>query len=179
MAMALKTQLREEFLSKIWFKGKRILLEMLSVTERRVRLFLSDPSCPASISLNLRIPLSEYFTSEYLSHKFKSPLLWNISEVGKHWTWFNVNFAFWQYLLFSARLWKNFNELRSNIAMQCNALSALAQQTRFTPHICHKHHNYWKFQIWPLELLNELMSLALHCIGRNNGHLKKLVHYLV
>ena len=84
MAMALKTQLREEFLSKIWFKGKRILLEMLSVTERRVRLFLSDPSCPASISLNLRIPLSEYFTSEYLSHKFKSPLLWNISEVGKH-----------------------------------------------------------------------------------------------
>ena len=172
MAMALKTQLREEFL----FKGKRILLEMLSVTERRVRLFLSDPSCPASISLNLGIPLSEYFTSEYLSHKFKSPLLWNISEVGKHWTWFNVNFAFWQYLLFSARLWKNFNELRSNA---CNALSALAQQTRFTPHICHKHHNYWKFQIWPLELLNELMSLALHCIGRNNGHLKKLVHYLV
>ena len=53
----------------------------------------------------------ENFTSEYLSHKFKSPLLWNMlgREEGEHWTWRILHFGniyYAQYLLCSARISK-------------------------------------------------------------------------
>ena len=34
------------------------------------------------------------FTSEYLSHKFKSPLLWNILEREEHWAWWILHFGY-------------------------------------------------------------------------------------